>query len=683
MAISYIEIDGVLYELPSGGGGTSDYSALTNKPQINGTTLSGNKTSSDLGLASTSDIPTKVSDLTNDSGFITNTVNNLTNYYKKTETYTQAEVDALIGAISTISFEIVQTLPTTNIKTNVIYLVPKSTAQTSNTYDEYINTTGTSAGWEKIGDTAIDLSGYYKTSDTAETDLADGDYVPFYDTSATAKKKTLWSNIKAKLKAYFDGIYVTSSGTVAKANQLTTARSITLGNDFVGDTPTFDGSANITVSGAFYNANCSSGNTANYPWHRIAKVEGQTGQWVDKEALLLIRGGFSGGSLGLIKIALRTNATGNACTVSAKWLYRYSLDENDVVIAHWGTTGQSVYADVFLKRGQYARTVVYQVVGSRSFTLVASSEANDTTASDKKTSYEVYKTIASAATEIHSKAYTSTVEATDGGSVNYAKTAGSAPASDVYAWAKAATKPTYTSSEVGLGNVPNVTTNNQTPTFTEASSRANIASGETLSTIFGKIKKFFTDLKAVAFSGNISDVTINANIDMSDHFVSGAYNAYNFAIGYDGLEFQDGSNITNIWASGVGSNNRYKSWADIILGGGGGLSATTLWTNPSPASSFTEQEVALSQALTNFNYYEVIYRVNTSQTRVLSTGLIPTDWKAYLQVTAAKNYRRLVNDPSDTSHMKFSKCGYWNTYGASEESTANNYAVPYKIIGFK
>jgi hypothetical protein len=40
-------------------------------------------------------------------------------------------------------------------------------------------------------------------------------------------------------------------------------------------------------------------------------------------------------------------------------------------------------------------------------------------------------------------------------SVLYAVTAGSAPASDVYAWAKNATKPTYTKSEVGLGNADN------------------------------------------------------------------------------------------------------------------------------------------------------------------------------------------------------------------------------------
>lgn len=44
-------------------------------------------------------------------------------------------------------------------------------------------------------------------------------------------------------------------------------------------------------------------------------------------------------------------------------------------------------------------------------------------------------------------------------------------------------------------------------TFAEASTRANIASGESFSTILGKIKKFFTDLKTVAFTGAYSDLT--------------------------------------------------------------------------------------------------------------------------------------------------------------------------------
>lgn len=44
-------------------------------------------------------------------------------------------------------------------------------------------------------------------------------------------------------------------------------------------------------------------------------------------------------------------------------------------------------------------------------------------------------------------------------------------------------------------------------TFTQAGERKNISSKETLSLLFGKIKKWFGDLKAVAFSGKASDLT--------------------------------------------------------------------------------------------------------------------------------------------------------------------------------
>ena len=44
--------------LSGGSGGTSDYPDLNNKPQINGHTLVGNQTGADLGLASSTDIPT-------------------------------------------------------------------------------------------------------------------------------------------------------------------------------------------------------------------------------------------------------------------------------------------------------------------------------------------------------------------------------------------------------------------------------------------------------------------------------------------------------------------------------------------------------------------------------------------------------------------------------------------------
>lgn len=48
---------------------------------------------------------------------------------------------------------------------------------------------------------------------------------------------------------------------------------------------------------------------------------------------------------------------------------------------------------------------------------------------------------------------------------------------------------------------------NETTSFTEASARENISSGDTVTTIWGKIKKFFSDLKTVAFSGSYNDLT--------------------------------------------------------------------------------------------------------------------------------------------------------------------------------
>ena len=53
-----LDDNGELTATGGGSGGTTNYNDLSNKPQINGNTLSGNKTSAQLGLASASDIPT-------------------------------------------------------------------------------------------------------------------------------------------------------------------------------------------------------------------------------------------------------------------------------------------------------------------------------------------------------------------------------------------------------------------------------------------------------------------------------------------------------------------------------------------------------------------------------------------------------------------------------------------------
>lgn len=100
-------------------------------------------------------IPTKTSDLTNNSGFITKAVNDLTNYYLKSETYTKEEVQSLISAINSVTLQKVESLPEMR-ESNVIYLVPKS-GSGNDIYDEYIFIDGKP---EHIGSTQVDLSNY-------------------------------------------------------------------------------------------------------------------------------------------------------------------------------------------------------------------------------------------------------------------------------------------------------------------------------------------------------------------------------------------------------------------------------------------------------------------------------------------------------------------------------------------
>lgn len=94
---------------------------------------------------------------------------------------------------------------------------------------------GSSVDWGDIDGTLSDqtdlsteLAKKYDENDTAETDIDDADYFPFYDTSDTGKRKSLWSNIKAKLKAYFDTLYLAKShvGMVIHSTTLDTEAKV-------------------------------------------------------------------------------------------------------------------------------------------------------------------------------------------------------------------------------------------------------------------------------------------------------------------------------------------------------------------------------------------------------------------------------------------------------------------------
>ena len=147
-------------DLTNDGDGVSPYATQTYVQQNGGKidTISVNGTPQTITNKNVDlSVPTKVSDITNDSGY-------------QTEAEVQALIDAELADITGIDFQIVQTLPATG-EHGVIYLVPK-TGTTGDIYDEYIwlTPTGAAAHFEKIGTTEVDLTGYWaKTELTAIT----------------------------------------------------------------------------------------------------------------------------------------------------------------------------------------------------------------------------------------------------------------------------------------------------------------------------------------------------------------------------------------------------------------------------------------------------------------------------------------------------------------------------------
>ncbi len=91
---------------------------------------------------------------------------NADDVYAKSETYTQAEVQAYvkgqIGSAGHLKREVVLALPVDDIDVDTIYMMAKEGAEGSDVYVEYMYIEGV---WEVIGDTTVDLSEYAKSAD--------------------------------------------------------------------------------------------------------------------------------------------------------------------------------------------------------------------------------------------------------------------------------------------------------------------------------------------------------------------------------------------------------------------------------------------------------------------------------------------------------------------------------------
>lgn len=109
-------------------------------------------------------VPTKVSQLTNDSGFQNATQVNATITGKGYQTQAQVQplINSAVGNVTSIKYQKVDSLPAAG-ENGVIYLISHSHG-TQDIYDEYIWISDTKT-FEKIGNTDIDLSAYVKRSE--------------------------------------------------------------------------------------------------------------------------------------------------------------------------------------------------------------------------------------------------------------------------------------------------------------------------------------------------------------------------------------------------------------------------------------------------------------------------------------------------------------------------------------
>ena len=236
-----------------------------------------------------------------------------------------------------------------------------------------------------------------------------------------------------------------AGGAATSAVKLSTARTVSTSNsDFVLSF-NYDGSANSTASLNYYNCKALVQNTNNYPYHRFAKLDKITSSYADRASTILITQDYEAGGWGIVKIVLRTNGSGVASNAEAKWLVRSGLNADSVQIGLYNVNGNT-YADVFFKIStSYAGTVFRNLASSsgrgsisRGWTFLNSSEVANTTTTDKKTSTECYTSIPTAATDLHSQAYSKVISASDAGTVSYANSAGSA---NSVAWTNVSSKP--------------------------------------------------------------------------------------------------------------------------------------------------------------------------------------------------------------------------------------------------
>lgn len=146
-------------------------------------------------------VPTKTSQLTNDSSFAT-----------------QTYVNQQIGAIDKLKKSIVSALPSSNIDANTIYLVPKSSTESGNYYDEYMYINGK---WELIGNSKTDMTGFVKKQTYQNPALTPSGGVVTWTVTHTLNSQDVCATLRRvsdNAQIFAEIVFASSTQVVVKMN---------------------------------------------------------------------------------------------------------------------------------------------------------------------------------------------------------------------------------------------------------------------------------------------------------------------------------------------------------------------------------------------------------------------------------------------------------------------------------
>ena len=225
-------LDGKVDKVSGKGLSTNDFTAAY-KTKLDGIAAGANKITVDSALSGTSTNPVQNKVVAERIGTIETNVSaaattagnaaasaaavkkDLANYYKKTETYSQAEINNKISAIPKFDIKVCEALPDSNISKTTVYLLKSSKEETNNLYDEYIYV---NSKWEKLGTQTVgDIAGLSQRMTAAEANIEQN----------TSSISTINANVAKKQNTLTAGANITISGTTISAKDTTYSAATT------------------------------------------------------------------------------------------------------------------------------------------------------------------------------------------------------------------------------------------------------------------------------------------------------------------------------------------------------------------------------------------------------------------------------------------------------------------------